>query len=399
MSAKRTRGERLPSPSSTEEEDPQLTLFDRCPVLIGKNVDLSSFTFEAPSFHIEDLFEAMGWVGILTLDDKVYPSLVKDFYKKMTFSPGTEISCFIKNKRIKLTRDLICSLLRLESGGLSLYTTKTIPHVDEEYDPVAACCRVTGKHFDAPTRLSTNQLTLTCRVLHNIIAHIIVPRKGHHDEVNHYDVFLLDSILLGRKLDFPYIMIQHMNSVLSGSRPKALPYGMILTKVFDHFGVSVLNTTALIPKATDTINILTLKRMKIFKENGQWVAKSKGFDDESGPSTLPFEGEDMDADEDAPPPSPPRPRSHQPSSSTSGIHEDQFNLLSGRIDSLTSTVDGKKLAVNDLHNTATTIQATVDGIQATVGGLQSSVDGITSMLHALHSYLGTGFPPPPPPES
>ncbi|KAL2462167.1 Uncharacterized protein Adt_45587 [Abeliophyllum distichum] len=339
MSAKRTRGERLPSPSSTEEEDPQLTRFDRCPVLIGKNVDLSSFTFEAPSFHIEDLFEAMA------------------------FTPLRPFLTF-----------------------------------DEEYDPVAACCRVTGKHFDAPTRLSTNQLTLTCRVLHNIIAHIIVPRKGHHDEVNHYDVFLLDSILLGRKLDFPYIMIQHMNSVLSGSRPKALPYGMILTKVFDHFGVSVLNTTALIPKATDTINILTLKRMKIFKENGQWVAKSKGFDDESGPSTLPFEGEDMDADEDAPPPSPPRPRSHQPSSSTSGIHEDQFNLLSGRIDSLTSTVDGMQLAVNDLHNTATTIQATVDGIQATVGGLQSSVDGITSMLHALHSYLGTGFPPPPPPE-
>ncbi|KAL2474964.1 ATP-dependent DNA helicase [Abeliophyllum distichum] len=55
-----------------------------------------------------------------------------------------------------------------------------------------------------------------------------------------------------------------------------------------------------------------------------------------------------------------------------------------------------QLAVNDLHNTATTIQATVNGIQATVGGLQSSVDGITSMLHALHSYLSTDFPPPPP---
>ncbi|KAL2517753.1 Uncharacterized protein Adt_14000 [Abeliophyllum distichum] len=148
----------------------------------------------------------MGWVGILTLDDKVYPFLVKDFYKKIIFSPGTEITCFLKNKRIKITRDLICSLLRLESGGISLYTTKTIPYIEVKYDSVAACCRVTGKHFDAPTRLSTNQLTLTCRVLHNIIAHIIVPRKGHHDEVNHYDVFLLDSILLGRKLDFPYIM-------------------------------------------------------------------------------------------------------------------------------------------------------------------------------------------------
>ncbi|KAL2466744.1 Uncharacterized protein Adt_42595 [Abeliophyllum distichum] len=318
MSAKRTKGERLPSPSSSEEKDPQTKRFDRCPVLIGMNVDLGSFTFDAPSFHIEDLFVGMGWVGILTLDDK------------------------------------------------------TIPHIEGEYDPVAACCRVTRKYLDALT--------------------------GHHDEVNHYDVFLLDSILLGRKLDFPYIMIQHMNSVLSGTRPKALPYDMILTKVFDHFGVSVLNTIALVPKATDTINTLTLKRMKIFKENGQWVAKSKGFDDESGPSMLPFEGEDMDADEDAPPPSPPRPRSHQPSSSTSGFNEDHFNLLNGRIDSLTSTVDGMQLAVNDLHNTATTIQVMVDGIQATVGRLQTSVDGITSMLHAFHSYLGTDFPPPPPPE-
>ncbi|KAL2486954.1 Uncharacterized protein Adt_31710 [Abeliophyllum distichum] len=174
----------------------------------------------------------------------------KIFIRKWFFLREQKITCFLKNKRIKITRDLICSLLRLESGGISLYTTKTIPHIEGEYEPVATCCRVTGKHFDAPTRLSTNQLTLTCRVLHNIITHIIVPRKGHHDEVNHYDVFLLDSILLGRKLDFPYIMIQHMNSVLIGSRPKALPYGMILTKVFEHFGVSVLNTIVLVPKAT-----------------------------------------------------------------------------------------------------------------------------------------------------
>ncbi|KAL2526916.1 Uncharacterized protein Adt_11970 [Abeliophyllum distichum] len=233
MFAKLSRRERPPSSSSSEEEDPQIKRIDRCPVLLGKNVDLASFTFDALSFRIEDLF-----------------------------------------------------------------TTKTIPHTDE-YNPVEVCHRVTGKHFKTPTRLSTNQLTLTCRVLHNIIAHIIVPRKGYLDKVNHYDVFLLDSILLGRKLDFPYIMLQHMNSVLSGTRPKALPYSMILTKTFEHFGVSIHDSVALLPKATDTINISTLKCMKIFKEDGQWVAKSKGFDDESGPSTLPFEGcKKMDKNED-----------------------------------------------------------------------------------------------------
>ncbi|KAL2492969.1 Uncharacterized protein Adt_28597 [Abeliophyllum distichum] len=186
-----------------------------------------------------------------------------------------------------------------------------------------------------------------------------------------------------------------MNTVHRGHRPMALPYGMILTKIFQHHQISFRDEVVFSAKPTDTIDIRTLRRMKIIKQDGQWVAQSKGFDDDSGPSTLPFEsGEDMD--EDVPPPSPPRPRSHRPSSSTSDVNEDQFNLLNGRIDSLTSTVDGMQLAVNDLHNTTTTIQATVDGIQATVGGLQSSVDGITSILHALHSYLGTGFPLPPP---
>ncbi|KAL2480348.1 Uncharacterized protein Adt_33314 [Abeliophyllum distichum] len=180
-----------------------------------------------------------------------------------------------------------------------------------------------------------------------------------------------------------------MNSILSGTRPKAFPYGMILTKVFEHFVVSIHDSVALLPKATDTINISTLKRMKIFKEDGQWIANSKGFDDDSGPFTLPFEGgEEMDEDEDVPPP---RPRSQRPSSSNSDFNEDHFNLLNGRIDSLASTVDGLQHAVSDPQNTVATIKTTV-------GGLQTWVNRITSLLHALYSHLGIGFPPPPPPE-
>ncbi|KAL2457707.1 Uncharacterized protein Adt_46257 [Abeliophyllum distichum] len=214
----------------------------------------------------------------------------------------------------------------LLDGGIRLYTTKTILHL-EGYDPLEACRCVTGKHFDSPARLSTNQLTLTFHVLHNIIAHIIVPRKGHQDEVNHYDVFLLDSILIGRKLNFSYIMLHRMDSVLSGTRTKALPYRMILTKKFQHFEVSFRDLVALLSNATYTINTLTLKYMKIIKKDGQWVAQSKVFDDESGPSTLPFEdGDEMDEDEDEPPP---RPRSNRPSSSTSSFTftEDHYNML------------------------------------------------------------------------
>ncbi|KAL2470692.1 Uncharacterized protein Adt_38828 [Abeliophyllum distichum] len=200
MAAKRTRRE-MPPPSSSKEEDLQTKRIERCPVLLGKNIDLVSFTFDVHSFHIE--------------------------------------AAFRRSKRVKITQDLICSILRLEDGGIRLYTTKTIPYI-EEYNLVEACRRVTGetlRNTCTPKHKSTYTYVLC--ILHNIIAHIIVPRKGHLMKVNHYDDFLLDSILLGRKLDFPYIMLQHMNSVLSGTKPKALPYGMILTKVFEHFRVSV----------------------------------------------------------------------------------------------------------------------------------------------------------------
>ncbi|KAL2512942.1 Uncharacterized protein Adt_18542 [Abeliophyllum distichum] len=170
-------------------------------------------------------------------------------------------------------------------------------------------------------------------------------------------------------------MIQHMRCVLSGTRAKALPYGMILTKIFQHFEVPVRDSVAFLPKETDTINTLTLKRMKIFKEDGQWVAKTKGFDDESGPSTLPFKCEELDVDEDEPPP---RPQSQRSSSSSSGFTEDHFNLLNGRIDLLTSSVE--------------------DDLRRTMGTLQQSVDGMTSLLQALHSRLDSMIPPPPPPD-
>ncbi|KAL2469985.1 Uncharacterized protein Adt_38121 [Abeliophyllum distichum] len=151
MAAKRTRSERPPSSSSSDEEDPQTKWIDRCPVLLGKNVDLASFTFDATSFNIENLFFGMGWVPLLTLNDKVYLTIVKEFYTKMNFSLGSGITCLLRNKLVKITQELIRSILRLEDGSVRLYTTKTIPHTDE-YNPVEVCRRVTNKHFEAAVR-------------------------------------------------------------------------------------------------------------------------------------------------------------------------------------------------------------------------------------------------------
>ncbi|KAL2498096.1 Uncharacterized protein Adt_23646 [Abeliophyllum distichum] len=161
---------------------------------------------------------------------------------------------------------------------------------------------------------------------------------------------------------------------------------MLVTKIFLHFEVPTSDEIFISQKPTDTINLSTLKRIKIIKEQGKWVAKTKRFDTESGPSKLPSECDEAMRDnnqdeEDTPPPSPLRgiPRSSFPSSSSNfTFSKDHYNLLNGRIDSLTSTIDS----------------------------LQNLVDGLTSLLQQvlasqqeLNTRFDIVFPPPPPSEA
>ncbi|XP_022873108.1 berberine bridge enzyme-like 13 [Olea europaea var. sylvestris] len=113
------------------------------------------------------------------------------------------------------------------------------------------------------------------------------------------------------------------------------------------------------PRPTDTINIQTLKRMKIYKIQGQWVANTKGFDLASGHLTLTFEEEKED-DDNPLPTHPPHPlTSSGPSSSLCGFTftEDQYNLLNGQLGSLTSSVDGLSGLLHHVQSKLAIIQA------------------------------------------
>ncbi|KAL2491723.1 Uncharacterized protein Adt_27351 [Abeliophyllum distichum] len=136
-------------------------------------------------------------------------------------------------------------------------------------------------------------------------------------------------------------------------------------------------------KPTDIINLSTLKGMKIVKEPRKWVAKTKEFDTESGPSTLPLERDEaMEVDgqdeKDAPFRSPPHdiPRSSITSTSFSfNFSEDYYNLLNAWIDSYTFTVDD---------------------LQYSLDGLSSLLQQVLVSQQTLHSRFDTVFPSLPP---
>ena len=66
----------------------------------------------------------------------------------------------------------------------------------------------------------------------------ILPRRGHLNEPTCFDLWLVYSILIGRKVNLGFLIIRHMAKVLTSSRI-IWPYGMLLTTIFQFFGVDL----------------------------------------------------------------------------------------------------------------------------------------------------------------
>lgn len=84
-------------------------------------------------------------------------------------------------------------------------------------------------HMPFPSQL----LPLQVRVLHNILQHVITPRKGHVDEVTRLDVRLLDCIICHRQVNLGYVIMRHILSTSKVSNMLFF-YGSIITRILQH---------------------------------------------------------------------------------------------------------------------------------------------------------------------
>ena len=89
---------------------------------------------------------------------------------------------------------------------------------------------------------SAHNLIVPSRVLHHMICSILLPRGGDRDEVSYLEAFIVDSILIGRRIHVGYLMMMHMISCVE-SITRVLPYDHFLTRVFKDAGVNLSRET------------------------------------------------------------------------------------------------------------------------------------------------------------
>ncbi|GAV81630.1 hypothetical protein CFOL_v3_25084 [Cephalotus follicularis] len=126
-------------------------------------------------------------------------------------------------------------------------------------------------------------------------------------------------IVSGKPLNLPHLIIKNMLRA-SSKMDGALPYGMVITKIISHFGISVGNEVPSRIDVGDIYNASSLKRMgwkRVYNTNGGgfvWLPK------EGGRRRKRMEGEGAEEQSEAQPPRQAPTPQMQPGQSSTSSH-------------------------------------------------------------------------------
>ena len=111
---------------------------------------------------------------------------------------------------------------------------------------------------------------LAC-VLHKIVRYNLLPRLGGGADFTFQDLVVVAMIMKGQSFNFAQMMFHHMVSCIHQTK-KFIPYGALLTKVFQHFHISFDNEVSL--SVSESFDSALLKQSKISLVDGIFVRLS-----------------------------------------------------------------------------------------------------------------------------
>ncbi|KAF1877018.1 hypothetical protein Lal_00033571 [Lupinus albus] len=189
---------------------------------------------------------------------------------------------------------------------------------------------------------STGYLTLEDRLVHYFLTYVIFPKFSNHSQISDIDLQLMYAIMYNIKINWDKMIMQQMWHVRGSQSP--LPYAIFITKILEHFGVS-LNGETKVP--------LNLRESKVDIE---FVHKMGFVLDHVTRGTYKHCTDRQTAPTDQPEPTAPnQPESQAPSSSSAAMPSNQMIMdelvsLRGYIITRMDAFDTQNLQIHyELH--------------------------------------------------
>ena len=278
-----------------------------------------------------------------------YTTLVKHFYTHFEFKHDI-ITSYVKGKFITLPLSTLASILGVPRTNVKRYTTNSWMQF-EGYNPLESIRQMCeNPNIEEPYIPKISDLTLESRLIHHIIAHNIFPRNGSYEYCTYLDLFVIWCILNKVKLDLAFYIRWHMDTCVK-KKNGALPYGLQITTILEHFGVDFSGEKET-RKAiqTDVYGETTMKQMKFEFKNNIWVKKDAHVVEEMDEADTQGNEEAMQEDQESP----------TAPSSSSRVNVDNFQLMFGRLDSLATSMGNLTTSLDNFSSMVTQRFSTYD---------------------------------------
>ncbi|GAV68954.1 hypothetical protein CFOL_v3_12457 [Cephalotus follicularis] len=275
------------------------------------------------------------------------------------------LSSSVKGQRIYLDARILTSILHIPHTGLYIFEHKKWPEV-EGFHPnqILSILYPNDPNIHPNMALTTNRLSADHRLLHHLIVHQFLPTGGGYTKLSWMQAFLMWCILSKIELYIPLVMLKTMVRAFS-QKKSVLPFGSILTKVFQDHQIRLEGEIATKLKKDDTYNKSTMNRMGWKKQEGIWTYCPKV---DQGPRIAIEEQEEnppWEAHEES---APAQAQSQGTSSSTDFDRVIEF--MRSKFDSMQASIEEKFEQVNtrltSLEKDHVTIRSDFDNIDDTI---------------------------------
>ncbi|GAU32707.1 hypothetical protein TSUD_101280 [Trifolium subterraneum] len=241
VNLKKSKAKLLPPPLIQPEDE---EIFDKYwktkPVAVSRLYNFAELSIGG--VDLVKFVEPFEWKSFFHIKETIYPLFVQAFYFNAQVFPEKEMITFnIKDVELVVDPYVIGSLIGIKSEGLEVYGNDWYDQVKiSKEDLKKKMFTEEGAMKNAP---SSSMLKTEYKLLHNMCQHSFFPRTGSKDKVTDLDLLMMYYMAKGVKLNLPYIILHHMINVTTSSFKKiALPYAMLLTRVFRLYYANMDNT-------------------------------------------------------------------------------------------------------------------------------------------------------------
>ncbi|XP_059302244.1 uncharacterized protein LOC132054216 [Lycium ferocissimum] len=200
-------------------------------VLLGRVIDPELVGHKA----LEKLMKvpkSQQWDHLMEGPAVVYENEVADFFVNIQYTDDYSLVCQVDAVEFTLNEELLGKILGVPIHGVSRL---------EEGDKATADFKLylfkRGQHVTTET-ICKKQMKSHYQLLFEFVNKVMLPRTEKRYISSKTDLVLMETLDGGHSISLPGIMLQHMIKVVDVKDGKhGLPYGFLLTKVFEHFKV------------------------------------------------------------------------------------------------------------------------------------------------------------------